>query len=89
MVWSKLKLMFSKLKIEMTKIFALGKEYEIGGRVKLKPDKIRKIFNWLVLQNQTTVRAFLSTIQSTYQWVLSFTELIPPLTRLIKKIEWR
>ena len=43
MVWSKLKLAFSKLKIGMNKIFALGEEHEIGRRITLKLDKIEKI----------------------------------------------
>ena len=43
MVWSRLKLILSKLKIGMTKIFALGEEYEIGEKIRLKPDKIEKI----------------------------------------------
>lgn len=52
MVWSRLKLILSKVKIRMTKIFALGEEYEIGGRVKLKSDKIEKIFTWPIPQDQ-------------------------------------
>ncbi len=42
-VWFRLKLILSKLKIGMTKIFALEEENKIGGRVILKPDKIEKI----------------------------------------------
>ena len=34
MVWFQLKLMLSKVKKGMIKIFALGEEYEIGGRVR-------------------------------------------------------
>lgn len=45
-VWSKSKLAFSKLKIKMTKIFALEKEHEIGGRIRLKSDKIEEILTW-------------------------------------------
>ena len=70
MVWSKLKLAFSKLKIGMTKIFALGEEHEIGGRIRLKSDKIEKILTWPVPQDQTAVRAFLGTIQSIRRWFL-------------------
>ena len=63
-VWSKLKLILSKLKIEMTKIFTLEEEHKIGGRIRLKPDKIEKILAWLVPQDQTAIKAFLDTIQS-------------------------
>ena len=45
MVWSKLKLLLLKLKVGITKIFALGGEYKTGKRVRLKPDKIEKILN--------------------------------------------
>lgn len=48
MIEFKLKLAFFKHKIEITNIFALGKEYKIGKKVKLKLDKIEKIFIWLV-----------------------------------------
>ena len=51
MVWCKLKLAFSKLKTGMTKIFVLGEEYEIEGKIKVKSNKIKKILTWLVSQN--------------------------------------
>lgn len=47
-VWFKLKLVFSKLKIEMTKIFALKKKHKIGGRIRLKLEKSEKTFTWLI-----------------------------------------
>ena len=56
--------MLSKVKIEMIKIFVLGEKHEIGGRVKLKSDKIEKILTWPIPQDQTVVRAFHDTIQS-------------------------
>ena len=46
MVWSRLKLILWKQKIKMIKIFALEKEHEIGKKIRLKPDKIKKIFTW-------------------------------------------
>ena len=88
MVWSKLKLAFAKLKIGMTKIFVLREEHKIGKKIRLKSDKIEKILTWPVSQDHTVVRAFLVTIQSTRHWVLGFTELTYPLTRLIRKTEW-
>ena len=81
--------MLSKVKIGMTKIFALGEEHEIDERVRLKPDKIEKIPTWSVPQDQTAVGAFLGIIQSTCCWVLSFNELTRPLAHFIGKIEWR
>lgn len=50
-VWSRLKFVFSKLIIGITKIFILDEEYEIDGRVRLKSNKIEKIFTWLVSQD--------------------------------------
>ena len=88
-VWSKLKLAFSKLKIDMTKIFALGEEHEIGRKIRLKSDKIEKILTWPVPQDQTVLRAFFGIIQSTRHWVLGFTKLTRPLTRLTGKAKWR
>ena len=46
----------------MTKIFALGEEYEICRRVKLKLDKIEKVFIWPVSQDQIVLKVFLGTI---------------------------
>ena len=89
MVWSKPKLAFSKLKIGMTKIFALGEEYEIGRRIRLKSDKIEKILIWPIPKDQTAVRAFLDTIQSTKHWVLGFTKLTRLLICLTGKAEWQ
>ena len=54
--------MLSKLKIGMTKLLLLEKEHKIGGRVRLKPDKIEKILTWPVTQDQTVVRTFFNTI---------------------------
>ena len=79
--------MLSKLKIGITKIFALGEEHKIGERVRLKPDKIEKILTWPIPQDHIAVRAFLRTIQSTQCWVLGFTELTHLLTCLTKKVE--
>lgn len=36
--------MLLKLKIEITKIFALKKKHEISKKIKLKSDKIEKVF---------------------------------------------
>lgn len=63
-VWAWLKFKLSKLTIEMTKIFALGKEDKIDKKVKLKPNKIKKIFICPISQDQTEVKAFFKTIQS-------------------------
>lgn len=79
--------MLSKLKIIITKIFALRKEHKIDRRVRLKPDKIEKIFTWPIPQDQMAVRAFLGTIQSLRRWVLGFTKLTRLLTCLTGKVE--
>lgn len=61
-VWSELKLILSKLKIRMTKIFALKKEHKIGRKIKLKQDIIEKILASLVPENKTAIKAFFGTI---------------------------
>lgn len=58
-IWSKLKLAFFKLKIRMIKIFALEKKHEIGGRVRLKPDKIKKILTWPIPKIKQQLKHFL------------------------------
>lgn len=42
----KLKLVFCKFKIGISKIFILRKKYKIDKRIRLKPNKIEKILNW-------------------------------------------
>ena len=81
--------MLSKIKIGMTKILALKEKHEIGGRVRLKLDKIEKILTWSVPQNQIAVRVFLGTIQFISHWVFGFTKLTRLLTRLTGKVERR
>ena len=46
--WFRLKFILSKLKIEITKIFALRKKHEISKKIRLKLDRIEKIFIWPV-----------------------------------------
>ena len=89
MVWSRLKLMLSKLKIGMTKIFALGEEHKIGGKIRLKLDKIENILTWPVSWDQIVIKAFFGTFQSIRRWIFGFTELTCLLTYLTGKIEWR
>lgn len=89
MTWSQLKLEFFKLKINITKIFILKKEYKIGGKVRLKLDKIEKIFIQPISQIQIAVRVFFGIIKSIHCWVFSFTKLIHPLTFFTKKVKQR
>lgn len=46
----------------MTKIFTLEEEHEIGRKIRLKLDKIKKIFTWPIPQDQTVVKEFFSII---------------------------
>ena len=73
----------------MTKIFALGEKHKIDRKIILKPDKVKIIFAWSVPEDQTVVKAFFNTIQSTYCWVLGFTKLTRLLACLIGKVEWK
>lgn len=43
MIWFKLKLILSKVKIGITKIFILREKYKIGKKNGIKPNKIEKI----------------------------------------------
>lgn len=55
--------MLSKIKIGITKIFALEEKYEIGGRISSKLDKIEKIFIWPIPQDLIVIKPFLRTIE--------------------------
>lgn len=57
-----LKLILSKVKIGMTKILVLTKEYKIRKKIRLKTDKIEKSFIWRISQEQRVMKSFLGTI---------------------------
>lgn len=88
MLWSQLKLSFSKLFIGMTRVKALGEMHEIGGRVRIKPATAEKIKNWPRPQEFSGVREFLGTCQSTRKWTEGYTEMARPLTRLTGNVDW-
>ena len=88
-LWSRLKLSLSKLRIGMTSIKALGETHEVGGRVRIRPEKVEKILNWPKPQNASETRGFLGTAQGTRKWVRGFGNIARPLTRLTGNTEWR
>ena len=89
MLWSRLKLSFEKLKIGMTRIKALGEDHEVGGRVRIRPEKCEKILRWPEPQNVTEVRGFLGTVGTARKWIRNFAELARPLARLTGNVEWK
>lgn len=60
--WYRLELILSKLKISLTKIYALEEEHTIKKRIRLKLNKFEKIMIWPILQDETMVRLFAKTI---------------------------
>ena len=68
----------------MTKIFILQEKYKISKKIRLKQNKIEKIF---IFQDQTTIKAFLSIFQSIHYLIFDYTKLTYLLIYFIRKIE--
>ncbi len=67
--WAKLCLSFRKLKLFYDSIKALGVTHRVGGLIEVLEDRVRRIIEWPVPEDQTAVRAFLGTIGITRRWV--------------------
>lgn len=89
MLWAMLRLSFSKMMIGMDKLVALGEMHEVGGKMTVRPERVRRILEWPVPGCQGDVRSFLGTVATTRRWVKNFGEISRPLTRLTGKVEWR
>ncbi len=89
LLWSRLRLSFSKVEIGSDKVVALGVLHQIGGRLDLKPDRVRVIAEWPTPQNASDIRSFNGTIASARRWVKNFADIGRPLSRLTgKKVPW-
>lgn len=89
LLWAKLRLSFSKIKIGMDQIVALGETHLAGGRIAPKPDRVRTLLDWPQPQNQTEVRALLGTALTIRPWIKNYAEIARPLTQLTGKVEWQ
>lgn len=90
LLWARLRLSPSKVKLGMDKILALGEMHMAGGLVAPKPERVRKILDWPVPQTATEVREFTGTVLSARPWMKNYTEICRPLTRLTgNKVEWQ
>jgi hypothetical protein len=61
LLW-KLKLLFKKLKLFISSIIALGIKIKAGGKVRVKPDRAKKIRSFPVPTLDTEVRRFIGCI---------------------------
>jgi hypothetical protein len=87
LLWSKLKLLFKKLKLFISSIVALGIEIMTRGKVRVKPDRAKKIRSFPVPTSDTEVRRFIGCIQITRRWIKNFAELGRPLLGLTGKVK--
>ena len=85
--WAKMKLLFKKLHLFISKIRTLGVNHIVDGEIKIIEEHIRKIVEWLISTNVCSVRAFLGSIFITRQWVKNFAEMARSLTRLTEDTE--
>ena len=87
--WVKMKLLFKKLHLFISKIRALDVNHIVDEKIKIIEKCIKKIVKWLILINVCSVRAFLRFIFIMRQWVKNFTEMTRSFTRLTEDTEWK
>jgi len=85
--------LYAKLKkceFWLEKVMYLGHILSKKG-IKVDPQKIKAIMEWLRLANVTKVRSFLSLVGYYKRFVKDFSKIASPLTNLLKKVvkfEW-
>ena len=89
LAWANLTLSFKKIVLFTSKVKALGIAHEVGGVIRVLPDRVKKIANWPEPRTQRQVRSFLGAIQITRRWVKNFAEMARPLQKLTGKDPWR
>ena len=90
LLWARLCLLMSKVKIGMDRILALGETHEIGGHLSVKLERGKLILEWPTPQNPTDIRSLLGNIIIiTRRWVKNYIEMARPLQSLIRKVEWQ
>ena len=87
--WVKMKLLFKKLHLFISKIRALDVNHIIDEKIKIIEKHIRKIIKWSISINVCSVRAFLRFIFIMRQWVKNFAEITRSFTRLTEDTEWK
>ena len=87
--WVKMKLLFKKLHLFISKIRALDVNHIVDEKIKIIEKCIKKIVKWLILINVCSVRAFLRFIFIMRQWVKNFAEITRSFTRLTEDTEWK
>ena len=89
-LWSGFSVGLRKVQLFMKEIEALGVRFEVGGKVDVKPDRVRKIQAWPIPEDPMDVRAFLGAMGICRRWIRNYSELARPLTRLTSpSTRWR
>ena len=87
--WAKMKLLFKKLHLFISKIRTLDVNHIVDEEIKIIEKCIRKIVEWLISINVCSVRAFLKFIFIIRQWVKNFTEMTKSFIKLTEDTEWK
>ena len=87
--WVKIKLLFKKLHLFISKIRALDVNHIVDEKIKIIEKCIRKIIKWLISINVCSVRAFLRFIFIIKQWIKNFAEMTKSFTKLTEDTEWK
>lgn len=88
-LWSLMKLSFSKVALSMDEIMAVSWCYRIGGRMSIKAARAAKLREWPVPIGQIAVRSFIGAVGPCRRWIANCAELARPLNRLTGDVPWQ
>lgn len=90
LLWARFRLSFTKMEIGVSQISALGELHEVGGKISIKPERVKTILEWPIPADASGVRSFLGVVATTRRWVKNYSEMARPLSRLTgTKEDWK
>lgn len=89
LLWTLMKISLKKVRLGMRQILAIGWIHQIGGIMKVKPERAEMIRDHPVPLDPTGVRSFLGKLGPVRKWIKNCSEISRPLTRLTGNVDWR
>lgn len=85
LLWAKFKISWSKIKIGVNEVVALGQIHVVGGQLLIHQDRVKKITDFPPILDQGAVRGFLGVTATTRKWIKGYSEIARPLSMLTGK----
>lgn len=76
--WARLRLSFTKMKLFMAEIKALGIQHTVGGVIRILHSRVEAINEMKPCRNQTQVQEFLGSIGLCRRWINNYSEIARP-----------